>query len=133
MLGRLAKWVRIIGYDAAYPKSFPAPNRRFLSTKKIDGAAYVLITRHDSIEQLKEILSKIGVRPDPKLFFSRCVVCNVPVIEIPKTDVAGRVPDQVFDSRSEFRECPHCRRVYWEGSHLTRIKLRLKSAGINLS
>ncbi len=133
MLGRLAKWLRILGFDAAYPRNAPATGRYFVTAKdRISGGQTIVVSGDDPMEQLKQVLTAIDVRPDQSLFFSRCLICNVPVVEIPKAEVAGRVPEEILGSRSEFHECPNCRRVYWGGSHLSRIIRRLKSAGLSL-
>ena len=133
MLGRLAKWLRILGFDAAYPRISSTIGRYFVTTKdRISGGQTIVVSGDDPMEQLKQVLTAIHVRPDQSLFFSRCLICNVPVVEIPKAEVAGRVPEEIFGSRSEFHECPQCRRVYWEGSHLSRIVRRLTSAGVDL-
>jgi uncharacterized protein len=132
MLGRLAKWLRILGFDTAYPKTAPKPDRYFVTTKvAIRGGQTIAVSAGDPMEQLKQVLTAIDVRPDSSLFFSRCLICNVPVVEIPRADVAGRVPEEIFGSKSEFHQCPQCRRVYWEGSHSGRITRRLESAGLS--
>ena len=131
MLGRLAKWLRILGFDAAYPRSAPSGEKYFVTTRKQERIPQILIvTANDSMEQLKEVLTAIRVRPNPGLFFSRCLICNTPVVKIPRDDVFGQVPEQIFASRSEFHKCPQCGRVYWEGSHLSRAIRRLKSVGL---
>ncbi|MGO9116282.1 MAG: Mut7-C RNAse domain-containing protein [Desulfomonilaceae bacterium] len=131
MLGRLAKWLRILGFDAAYPRSAPTADRYFVTTRKQKGILQIIIvTANDSMQQLKQVLTAISVRPDPSMFFSRCLICNIPVVEISRADAAGQVPEEIFGSRSEFHECPRCRRVYWEGSHLSRMSRRLKSVGL---
>jgi uncharacterized protein len=133
MLGRLAKWLRILGFDAAYPGMAPREGRYFVTAKEWTGGGQtIVVSGADPLEQLKQVLTAIDVRPDPSLFFSRRLICNEPVVEIPKTDAAGRVPEEIFDSWSEFHECPRCSRVYWEGSHLGRIIRRLESAGLPL-
>ncbi len=132
-LGRLAKWLRILGFDAAYPRISPTIGRYFVTTKeRIRGAQTVVVSSDDTMQQLEQVLTAIDLRPDPNLFFSRCLICNVPVVEIPKADAAGRVPEEILGSGSKFHQCPHCRRVYWEGSHLERIIRRLESAGLSL-
>ena len=129
MLGRLAKWLRILGFDAAYPRTAAGEGRYFVTTKEWTGAGQtIVVSGADTMEQLKQVLAEIGIRPNRSLFFSRCLICNVPVVEIPKADAAGRVPEKILDSGSEFHECPRCGRVYWEGSHLGRTIRRLESA-----
>jgi uncharacterized protein len=131
MLGRLAKWLRILGFDAAYPRSAPGEGRYFVTTKeRIKGGQTIVVAADDPMRQLKQVLTATDVRPDSSLFFSRCLICNVPVVEIPKADAYGRVPEEILGSGFEFHECPLCRRVYWDGSHLIRIIRRLESAGL---
>jgi uncharacterized protein with PIN domain len=131
MLSRLAKWLRILGLDSAYPRTTPREGRYFVTAKEwTGGGETIVVFTDDPMEQLKQLLAETGVRPDPSLFFTRCLICNVPVVEIPKAEAAGRVPNEILDSRTEFHECPECRRVYWEGSHLGRIIRRLESAGL---
>ena len=133
MLGRLAKWLRILGFDAAYPRTAPGEGRYFVTAqKRAEVGQTIVVSSDDHMEQLKQVLTAIDVRPDPSLFFSRCLICNAPVVEISKADAAGRVPEEILGSRLEFHECPQCRRVYWEGSHLSRIIRRLESAGLSL-
>ncbi len=131
-LGRLAKWLRILGFDAAYPRSVPSPGRYFVTPRELSGhPGVVIVTAKDPMQQLKQVLSELGLRTDADRFFTRCVICNVPVVEIPKTQAVGRVPEEIFRVKSEFHECPRCGRIYWEGSHLGRIERRLKSLGID--
>ena len=133
MLGRLAKWLRILGFDAAYPRTAPGEGRYFVTAKEWTGGGQtIVVSGADPPEQLKQVLAEIDVRPDPSLFFSRCLICNVPVVEIPKAAAAGRVPEEILDSGTEFNECPRCKRVYWVGSHPGRIIRRLESAGLSL-
>jgi uncharacterized protein len=74
---------------------------------------------------LRQVLEEAGIRPDPKLFLSRCLICNVPVREVQREDVAGKVPERILEKTEIFHECPACGRIYWEGSHAERIKKRL--------
>ena len=72
MLGRLAKWLRILGFDAAYPRSAPTADRYFVTTRKQKGIPQIIIvTANDSMEQLKQVLTAISVRPDPSLYLQQ--------------------------------------------------------------
>jgi uncharacterized protein with PIN domain len=127
MLGRLAKWLRILGFDAACPRSRPTAGRIFVTVRKsIAYSGAILVTGQDPLEQLRQVLEQAGVRPDPKLLLSRCLICNVPVQGVTREVVAGRVPDRIFEKTELFRQCPKCGRIYWEGSHEKRIKKRLE-------
>ena len=57
--------------------------------------------------------------------FSRC---NVAIEPAPREAVADRVPSRVLRERLELRTCPACERVYWEGSHLERMRHKLEQA-----
>jgi len=132
MLGALAKWLRILGFDAAYPCSGPSSGRIFVTGKRIAGRSDTLILEdQDPLAQLKQVLDEVGIAPDPDLFLSRCLACNVPVEEIPRDKAEGRVPEKILLRATVFNECPKCGRVFWEGSHGKRIRKRLHKAGID--
>ncbi|MEJ2715888.1 MAG: Mut7-C RNAse domain-containing protein [Deltaproteobacteria bacterium] len=127
MLGRLAKWLRIMGFDAAFPRSAPSEGRVFVTMKKdVRRPGSVSITKIGPMDQLAEFLEQTGIDPNPARVLSRCLVCNVPVGETTRERAAGRVPDRVLRTSSSFNECPRCGRIYWEGTHGERIRKRLK-------
>jgi uncharacterized protein with PIN domain len=129
MLGRLAKWLRILGFDTAFPRSRPSAGRLFVTARKsVAYAGAIVVSGEDPSDQLRQVLEQAGIRPNPRLFLSRCLVCNVPVREVQSEDVAGKVPDRILEKTELFHECPECGRVYWEGSHADRIKKRLEGS-----
>jgi uncharacterized protein len=129
MLGALAKWLRILGFDASYPCRTPSSGRVFVTTKQVPGRLdTIIVDERDSLAQLRQVLEQAEVAPDPDLFLNRCLICNIPVEKISRDKAAGRVPEQVLQVVSMFNECPKCGRVYWEGSHSERIKRRLQKA-----
>ncbi|MBI5252276.1 MAG: hypothetical protein HY912_22505 [Desulfomonile tiedjei] len=131
MLGRLAKWLRILGFDAAYPCKRPSEDRYFVTAnKKVRDPRAIIVKGNDPVEQLREVLGAAQAIPRPGLFLSRCLICNIPVREVPRIRVLGRVAPQIHEAIHLFNECPCCGRVYWEGSHSTRIKLMLEKRGI---
>lgn len=130
-LGRLAKWLRILGFDTAYPCKELSSGRFFVTTRPSPGRlGTITVQSEDVFEQLKQLLGEMNVAPDPDLFFSRCLLCNKPVIPVAADEVTGRVPDSILELAPEFNECPRCGRVYWEGSHYGRVKAKLKEAGV---
>ncbi|MGO9570607.1 MAG: Mut7-C RNAse domain-containing protein [Desulfomonilaceae bacterium] len=129
MLGRLAKWLRILGFDAVFPRSRPSAGRLFVTARRsVTHAGAIVVSGEDPSDQLRQVLDHAGIRPDPRFFLSRCLICNVPVREVQRQDVAGKVPDGVFQRSLNFHECPECGRIYWEGSHAERIKKRLEES-----
>jgi uncharacterized protein with PIN domain len=134
-LGRLARYLRLVGIDAAHDSDAADPALVAASV----GQGRVLLTRDrgllmhaalregsfvraiDPIEQAAEVVSRfaLGGRLAP---FTRCTVCNHVLVDMPKEAAAGRVPDPVLASHGEFQECPGCGRCYWRGSHLPRLE-----------
>lgn len=136
MLGTLAKWMRFMGYDTAYPGplddtaliAVAAEEHRVLLTRDKELAARcpgaVRIRSDDLEEQVKEVATVLGLRVvDP---LSRCSVCNTVLVAVPEETVAGLVPEGVRSRHQEFWQCPTCHRVYWQGSHWHKMVERLQ-------
>jgi uncharacterized protein with PIN domain len=130
MLGGLEKWLRILGFDAAFPRTSPRPGRIFVTkrTSTPDTNA-VIVTAQRPFDQLIQVLSTTGIQPHAKLLLTRCTKCNLPVQTTPKHTVQHEVPSYIFETTSTFTRCPQCRKVFWEGSHRGRIMKRLADAG----
>lgn len=131
MLGGLAKWLRILGFDAAFPCVDPRHGRIFVTSsraKRYPEAVYV--SSGTALGQLKEVQERIGLPFDRELLLTRCLRCNEPVGYLPKELAAGRVPDRILAAFASFQHCTACNRVFWDGSHRKRIESRLAAAGI---
>lgn len=128
MLGKLAKWLRLMGYDTAYYNAASDPELarraraegRVLLTRDRElsirrGLRTLLIQSEVLEEQVREIQSALGPPPHPPL--SRCAVCNAVLETVSPADIADRVPPYVLRTQTEFRHCPGCKRIYWPGSH----------------
>jgi uncharacterized protein with PIN domain len=133
MLGRLARWLRLLGYDAAYENDAAdlhlahrarAESRVLLTRDRAlaarRGLRTLLIESEKLEEQVRQVRQVLGPPPEPAL--SRCSLCNVPLEPAAPEEVAGRIPVYVLRTHSRFRACPACGRVYWEGSHLERMR-----------
>jgi uncharacterized protein with PIN domain len=132
MLGRLAKWLRILGFDTAYDPSLDdyallrlarAEGRVLLTCDRElarrPGAQSLLIESTDLEAQLRQVIVALHLHPDAA--FSRCPVCNTPLDILKRGAVRDRVPAHILRKYTEFRHCPHCDRVYWPGTHRTRM------------
>ncbi|MDY6986556.1 MAG: Mut7-C RNAse domain-containing protein [Thermodesulfobacteriota bacterium] len=140
MLGKLAKWLRLLGYDTLYCNSLS--NEEFLAladegrvlltrnTKLTDKAEHdrvVFVQANDPMAQLQEIIHRLGLKPDPNRFFDRCTVCNGILEAVDAADVLGSVPEYVWTAYDSFSRCRCCGRIYWPGSHLKRSKAKMES------
>jgi len=139
MVGRLARWLRILGYDTLYDPEKPvqewipavlADDRILLTrNRKIAGQLpeknYYFVAPNDPREQLCAILEKFQLDTE-HFVFRLCVSCNVRVVSIAKETVLGRVPPLVFETHHEFWQCPSCGKIYWRGSHLKRVEEFIK-------
>ena len=140
MLGGLARWLRILGYDAAYDPAIPDKElvRRSLSEGRHiltrDRAlpdewritACTILEVEDSEGQLKEVIQRFNLEAGDRLF-SRCTVCNSLLESVPREEARSRVPPRVFELHDVYARCPNCHRIYWEGSHTERMRARLKA------
>jgi len=133
-LGRLSKWLRLLGYDTVYYRG--EADRTFLRkaekegrvvlTKKRDLAGRshpgrMLILREDRVgDQIGEVLSELSIQPDPAAMFRRCLLCNEGLEEVTPERVAGVIPDYVLRHGRDFRRCPRCGKVFWPGTHRAR-------------
>ncbi len=141
MLGRLARWLRVLGYDTTWEAHVPdaqvvrravregrtllTRDRRLPEEWWID--AVVVLQANAPLEQLRELASQVPLDPERRLF-TRCTVCNARLEAAGRAEVEGRVPERVARERTEFARCPGCGRVYWEGSHTSRMRRLLRAA-----
>lgn len=131
MLGRLARWLRLMGADVLYDSALPGAEllrlardeRRTLITrdKRLRTASDVLYLSSNSLrDQLLEVLRRHPF--DPRLrALSRCSICNTELSAIEANAVADRVPPFVFASHDRFAICLKCGRIYWEATHVKRM------------
>jgi len=141
MLGKLARYLRIMGYDTVYQETY---SDQRLSELVEEGR--VLLTRSnarfskypDSIfidydlvrDQLREVDEKIGLDRDQSKWFTRCSVCNSVLSKPDRAVTPEDVPDFVsFTYPQQVRFCQFCKRFYWPGTHRERMLARLKEWG----
>jgi len=129
MLGKLAKYLRILGLDAVYTKDLKilehykgktdAPYFLTRTTKK-GGYERTIVIRSDKVrEQLHEIRGLIRPFIDSAKIMNRCIECNIELVDVQKKHIEQKVPEFVYHQYGQFKECPRCGKVYWEGSHTT--------------
>lgn len=138
MLGRLARWLRLLGYDTAYDNH--ADDTELARRARAEGR--ILLTRDRGLarrrglrtllirsevleEQVQEVQNALGPPPHPAL--SRCTVCNTALEPVTPAEIADLVPPYVLRTQAEFRRCPGCGRIYWPGTHLREMREQIES------
>jgi len=138
MLGTLAKWLRILGFDTKYSRDFDddeilriaeEENRVVLTRDKLlanKAKKAVYINERSLDEQIKRVLNELKIDVDERKILTRCILCNVRVKRIEKEKVKGKVPPHVFEIHDEFWICPNCKRIYWAGTHWQNMEEKIK-------
>jgi uncharacterized protein with PIN domain len=137
-LGLLAKNMRMLGFDVLYHNNYSdaelvrialheqrivlTRDRDLLIRKDVVRGCYLHATLCD--EQLCEVFARFNLAPAVRAF-SRCLICNGLLVSIDKQTAAGRVPQASGRLYNVFFECRGCGQVYWEGSHVLRMRRRI--------
>ncbi|MCX5859335.1 MAG: Mut7-C RNAse domain-containing protein [Proteobacteria bacterium] len=137
MLGKLAKWLRILGLDTLYSNTWDegellamarAEERVILTRdtrffRKISGSERAIFIENDSFrDQIQEVISGLNFIPPEERSFTRCSLCNHPLLDLPREEAQARVPEYVFRTQEHFAFCSRCGRTYWSGTHQKMAK-----------
>lgn len=139
-LGKLAKYLRLCGFDTIYRKDYDdaeiirlaLSEKRIILTHDLGILKNKLVTHGYWIrsqlpgEQLKEVLARFDlknlIRP-----FTRCIECNGVLAEVPKNEIIDRLLAKTRQYYEDYKKCPDCDRVYWEGSHFDKMKINIEN------
>lgn len=140
MLGKLAKQLRMFGFDVQYIKpraneiynpisllKLAQQEKRIILTRNTKLKPYpkvFFITSENFQLQIQQIIEHFKVAKEINLF-SRCLVCNEVLMPVPKSEVKNKVPFYIFQTKKKFSFCPKCQKIYWAGTHLKDMKKRL--------
>ncbi|MHB1357719.1 MAG: Mut7-C RNAse domain-containing protein [Anaerolineae bacterium] len=132
MLGRLARWLRFLGYDTLYDPSWDDAHLmrlaraedRVLLTRDYElaerfGANIILVANERLDEQLKHLQHELSINRGNE---PRCPICNSPLRPISKEEAWGEVPLYAYIDNVTFNQCLNCGRYYWPGSQWKRIR-----------
>jgi uncharacterized protein with PIN domain len=141
MLGKLARWMRVMGCDVEY---YPEISDRALSDRALCDNRIILtrdtrlirqrINRNNAFlvvgdhypDQLQQVVQAFAIDPFRDLL-SRCLRCNLLLVSCKKNDLAGKVPPYVFETQQRFETCPRCRNIYWKATHVEHMVEQLKN------
>ena len=142
-VGKLAKWLRMMGYDTlffngsddSHMVTTALAEGRVILTRDTqimrrrvvtDGRLKVILIRSDEPEQqMRQVVEALNLDCQFRLF-TICLECNQPLVERSKQQVQELVPPYVFQTRSQYMECPTCHRIYWRGTHWEAMKKKLE-------
>jgi uncharacterized protein with PIN domain len=142
MLGRLARWLRIIGQDVIYGphlsgygliRAARAEKRLILtrdrSLAKKQPPELLFIKSDHYREQLRQVIEACDLNPfvNP---FTRCLECNAQLEPRSKESAKDLVPPYVFATQNNFSWCPECRHIYWPATHHEKMMEELQRIGI---
>ncbi|UCB52542.1 MAG: Mut7-C RNAse domain-containing protein, partial [Candidatus Zixiibacteriota bacterium] len=136
-LGKLAKWLRTLGYDTLFfdPIEDGELVARALKEDRVVlsrdtqlsrfkfklGENLIRIESDKPLKQLKQVLHHFNLKPDKELLLSRCSVCNEPLQKVQKEKIKDRLYPYVYKTQDCFVHCPKCDRIYWSATHVARM------------
>jgi uncharacterized protein with PIN domain len=139
MLGKLAKWLKILGFDTVYFSKIEDSELLALAEKE----ERILLTRDNALiqksrtikslfiesedwnTQVEQVLNEFNLRGEVKPY-SRCIECNVELKDIPKKRDKNLVAHFVYERANSFAICPRCERVYWNGTHHQDMEFKIE-------
>ena len=139
MLGRLAKALRMLGFDVAYDP-FIADSELIRRAKEEHRVMLtrdtgmlrrrglprlVFVTSDHAGEQLGQVARELGLTFNLRAALTRCTVCNGLIDSVPKDSIKDEVPPYVFRTQETFARCRGCGRIYWRGTHVEHMERKL--------
>jgi len=144
MLGKLTRWLRMLGQDVKYSKSLKDEQliktanaeNRILLTRDLKlyqlarkrGVDTILVKSATEAEKLAGLARRFNFKLEIDVAVSRCPKCNTLIRSVSKDEVVDRILEATSTYYDEFWECPGCGQVYWRGSHWKKIERTLKEA-----
>lgn len=141
MLGKLAKWLRMLGFDTLYLRASNddvlvaravIEKRQLLTRKTQLGKRKELkdylffIADNDPLKQLEAVIEHYQLTTVPHVSFTRCLICNQELRDVEPSQIGSLLPDYVINSQKHFSRCSGCKRVFWRGTHYENMRKILK-------
>lgn len=144
MLGKLTRWLRMLGHDVKY--SISLEDEELIKTAKVERRAILtcdlklyqqamthaltafLVEGSTEAEKLANLAKRFNISLEFDATVSRCPKCNSRIQPVPKKEVMSRIPKATSTYYSEFWKCSRCGQVYWHGSHWEKIEKTLREA-----
>ncbi|WP_455367885.1 Mut7-C RNAse domain-containing protein [[Eubacterium] cellulosolvens] len=150
MLGKLARWLRLFGYEVDYSTTYSdevllqkaqqdnsvliTSDESLFKTATNKQIEAMLIKNNSLIKKLARIIHRYQLNLPSNPQFVRCPKCGFLLQQIPKEDLKDRVPAKSYQRYSEFWVCRNrsCNKIYWQGSHWSNIQKTLKALKVLL-
>lgn len=145
-VGKLAKWLRMMGYDASFfdepddgkmvkialfqdriiiTKDSEFMKRRAITSGRVKA---IRVTGDNPKSQMLAVISELKLNHEYRPF-TRCLECNIELAPKSKREVAEAVPARVYEVQNQYMECPSCQRIYWRGTHWQAMSKKLEEFG----
>ncbi len=144
MLGKLARWLRMLGHNVKYSNklddaqliAIAKKEKRILLTRDLElyqqaaakGVQAFYVDGKTEAEKLAQLAKKFGISLEINMATSRCPKCNAQVKPTSKENIKDKVEETTFAYYHEFWQCPKCGQIYWQGAHWKRIRNTLETA-----
>lgn len=140
MLGKLAKWLRVVGCDTLYAPAIDDAElaERAFSEQRVILTRDVLLIRRRLVRdnhlfikgdawqvQLRQVVEAFHIDPFAQLL-TRCLRCNEPLKTVSKSELNEKVPPFVFEMQENFKACPACSRIFWSATHRQQMEEQLR-------
>ena len=141
MLGKLSKWLRTLGFDTLYYRDKKddkllelafRENRQILTrkislkTRKDVTHKLLFINENDPLRQLKEVIDHYKLTIVAHNIFTICLICNQKLETLTIELAKDRVPEYVANTKTIFYTCPHCKKIFWRGTHYENMLNKIK-------
>lgn len=144
MLGKLARWLRMLGQDVEYSTKFSDDEllvkakmeNRILLTKDFELYQRAMSRQIETLyiqgdsesERLSELSKRFSIPLDVDMTISYCPRCNGKLHVVSKEQIKNEVDNNTYQFYSEFWKCLNCSHIYWQGGHWKQITITLNEA-----
>lgn len=144
MLGKLTRWLRMLGHDVEYAGSTDdkelikkaKEENRILLTRDVElyrqgvakGVEAFLIEKPNQTANLANLAKRFNFKLEVSMKTSRCPKCNSKIKAVSKVNINDKIPSSTSSNYDEFWQCQGCGQVYWRGAHWKRIEKTLTEA-----
>jgi len=144
MLGKLARWLRMLGQDVTYDVKLDDDDLlelaktedRALLTRDLElfkraagrGIETCFVEGKTESDRLSEVANRFGLKLEIDMEKSHCPICNSKLQAAPKETLAGELEENTYKFYKQFWKCPNCGQIYWQGAHWKEISSTLNEA-----